>query len=297
MESTTLALMERIFLTVFPLVAIVSVGYFYAKKRHTDMSTANAINIDVFVPALIFSVLSAKSFDLPKYEMLAIGAAIIVLGSGLLLFPVCKLLKISPKTFLPPMMFSNSGNLGLPLAVLAFGEAALPAAVVLFLVENLLHFTVGLYILDHKTNPLNVLKMPMILATIAGLVWSGFHLSVPPAVATFIEMLGQISIPLMLFALGVRMTSVDFSNWKIGLWGAILCPLSGLAIALALQPLLNLEPLHFTYLVLFGALPPAVLNYMVSERYQQEPHQVASIVLLGNMGSLIFIPATLFFAL
>ncbi|WP_293267629.1 AEC family transporter [Neptunomonas sp.] len=297
MDSSTLALLERIFLTVFPLVAIVSVGFFYARKRHTDMSTANTINIDIFVPALIFSVLSAKSFDLPQFQMLAIGAAIVVLGSGLLLLPVCKLLGVSPKTFLPPMMFSNSGNLGLPLAVLAFGEHALPAAVVLFLVENLLHFTVGLYILDHKTNPINVLKMPMIIATIAGLIWSTFDLHLPVAVATFIDMLGQISIPLMLFALGVRMTNVDLTHWKIGIWGAILCPLSGLVIALALQPLLQLEPLHFTYLILFGAMPPAVLNYMVSERYQQEPHQVASIVLLGNIGSLIIIPATLFFIL
>ena len=297
MDSSTLALLERIFLTVFPLVTIVSVGYFYARRRHTDMSVANTINIDVFVPALIFSVLSAKSFDLPKFQMLAIGAAVIVLGSGLLLLPVCKLLKVSPKTFLPPMMFNNSGNLGLPLAVLAFGEDALPAAVVLFLVENLLHFTVGLYILDHKTNPINVLKMPMIVATIAGLVWSTFDLALPAGLRTAIDMLGQICIPLMLFALGVRMTSVDLTHWKVGVWGAILCPLSGLAIAFPLQMVLQLEPIQFTYLALFAALPPAVLNYMVSERYQQEPHQVASIVLLGNMFSLLIIPVTLYFIL
>jgi hypothetical protein len=297
MDSSTLALLERIFLTVFPLVTIVSVGYFYARRRHTDMSVANTINIDVFVPALIFSVLSAKSFDLPQFQMLAIGAAVIVLGSGLILLPVCKFLKVSPKTFLPPMMFNNSGNLGLPLAVLAFGEQALPAAVVLFLVENLLHFTVGLYILDHRTNPINVLKMPMIIATIAGLVWSTFDLYIPVGLGTAIDMLGQISIPLMLFALGVRMTSVDLTHWKIGVWGAILCPLSGLAIAFPLQSVLQLEPTQFTYLALFAALPPAVLNYMVAERYQQEPHQVASIVLLGNMFSLLVIPTTLYFIL
>lgn len=297
MDSTTLALLERIFLTVFPLVAIVSVGYFYARRHPTDMGVANRVNIDIFIPALIFSVLSAESFDLIRFQTLAIGAAIIVLGSGLLLFPVCKLLNISPKTFLPPMMFNNSGNLGLPLAVLAFGEAALPAAVVLFLVENLLHFTVGLYILDHKTNPFKILRMPMILATIAGLIWSGFDLSVPQAVDTFIDMLGQISIPLMLFALGVRMTSVDLTHWKVGVWGAVLCPLSGILIALSLQPFLQLNDTQFTYLLLFSALPPAVLNYMVAERYQQEPHLVASIVLLGNIASLIVIPFTLYFAL
>jgi len=297
MEGTTLSLVERIFLTVFPLVAIVSVGFFYGRKKRPDMSVANQINMDVFCPALIFSVLSAKSFDLGAFQELAIGAALIVLGSGLLLWPLCRLMNIQIKTFLPPMMFSNSGNLGLPLVVLAFGEQALPAAVILFLVENTLHFTVGIYMLDHRTNPLNLLKMPMILASIMGLIWSGFDLALPTAAATFIGMLGDVCIPLMLFALGVRMTSVDFSRWRIGMLGAILCPLSGVLLALCLQPILQLEPTQFGYLILFGALPPAVLNYMVAERYNQEPDQVASIVLLGNMGSLIIIPLTLAFIL
>lgn len=297
METTAMALMERIFLTVFPLVAIVGVGFLYARARHTDMGIANRINIDVFCPALIFSVMSAKSFDLPAYSTLAIGALIIVLGSGLLLWPLCRILKVHPKTFLPPMMFNNSGNLGIPLLVLAFGDAALPAAVVLFLVENLLHFTVGIYLLDHRTNPFNVLRMPMIIATIAGLCFSTFNWTLPEVVQIPVDMLGQIAIPLMLFALGVRMTSVDFSNWRLGVWGAIMAPASGLMIALSLQPILQLEPLQFGYLLMFGALPPAVLNYMMAERYNQEPQQVASIVLLGNMGSLLIIPLVLAFAL
>lgn len=297
MDIQGLLLLERIFLTVFPLVAIVTVGFFYARRYQPDMNAANQINIDVFVPALIFAVLSAESFDLVKYQSLAIGAAVVVIGSGILLYPFCKLLQVHPKTFLPPMMFSNSGNLGIPLIVLAFGEHALQAAVVLFLVENLLHFTLGIYILDHKTKLLNLLRMPMIMATILGLVWSGFDLPLPKSVHTFIDMLGQIAIPLMLFALGVRMTSVDFSNWKIGSLSAILCPLSGVVLALICQQFLQLDTTQFAYLVVFGALPPAVLNYMIAERYNQEPHQVASIVLLGNMGSLLFIPATLAFVL
>lgn len=290
-------LLERIFLTVFPLVAIVATGYFYARRHAPDMDVANQINIDVFVPALIFAALSAESFDLIKYQPLAIGAAVIVLGSGLVLLPVCKLLGVHPKTFIPPMMFTNSGNLGIPLMVLAFGENALQAAIVLFLVENVLHFTVGIYILDHKTRLLNLLKMPMIVATALGLFWSGFNLPMPTAVHTFIEMLGQISIPLMLFALGVRMTSVDLSNWRIGSISAVLCPASGILIALTCQQFLSLDTTQFAYLVVFGALPPAVLNYMIAERYNQEPHQVASIVLMGNLGSLIFIPLTLAFIL
>ncbi len=290
-------LIERIFFTVFPLLAIASIGYFYAKNKSLDMSAANAANIDIFIPALLFSVLSAKSFEFLSYSYLALGAFFIVIGSGILLFPICRLLHVKPKTFLPPMMFNNSGNLGLPLVILAFGKEALPAGVVLFIVENLLHFTVGIYILNRKTNPLQLLKMPMIVATFAGLAWSYFQLPVYPPIRTAIDMLGQIAIPLMLFTLGVRMTEVDFSHWKISLWGALLCPLSGLLIALMVLQFIPLEPIHVSYLLLFSILPPALLNYMVAERFGQEPQQVAAIVLIGNMASLFTVPLTLFFIL
>jgi predicted permease len=297
MDASPLQLLERIADTVIPLLIIVSLGYFYARRTHTDMSVANRINMDLFTPALIFSVMSAESFDVISHIDLAIGAAVIVLGSGLLVWPLCRLLKVHPKTFVPPMMFNNSGNLGIPLIVLAFGEHALPAAVILFLAENLLHFTVGALIMDHRTRLLALARNPMILATAAGLVWSLLDLEMPTAIDTPIDMLGQIAIPLMLFALGVRMTSIDFSNWKPGLWGAILAPASGLVIAVPLTYVLGLDAEQSAYLIVFGALPPAVLNYMVSERYNQEPHQVASIVLISNMASLAIIPLTLAFIL
>ncbi|GGO82634.1 membrane protein [Marinobacterium nitratireducens] len=297
MDGTTYSLLERIFQVVFPLLAIVSVGYLYARRVHTDMSVANRINMDVFTPALILSVMADKSFDLALYQPLAIGALCVVLGSGLLLLPLCRLIGIAPKTFLPPMMFNNSGNLGIPLAVLAFGEQALPAAVVLFLVENSLHFTVGMYMLNPRVHPLSLLRIPMILAAIAGLVISSAGLALPAAIKTFIDMLGQIAIPLMLFSLGVRMLSIDFTNWRSGVLGAILCPASGLLLAVAVQQILQLDETQYLYLLLFGALPPALLNYLVAERYNQEPQQVASIVLLSNMASLIIIPLVLAFIL
>ena len=164
-----------------------------------------------------------KSFDLALYQHLAIGAVCVVIGSGLLLAPLCKVIGIHPKTFLPPMMFNNSGNLGIPLAVLAFGDYALPAAVVLFLVENTLHFTLGMYMLNPRTNPLSLLRIPMIVAAIAGLVISSSGWILPIYVKTFIDMLGQIAIPLMLFSLGVRMLSIDLSNWRSGVIASSSC--------------------------------------------------------------------------
>lgn len=295
MNSTTLAM--QIFNTVFPLACIVLVAFLYARVRPTDMTVANRLNISVFAPALIFSVMSSKEFHIALYMDLVVAAAVVVLGSGLLVWPLCKFLNISPKTLVPPMMFNNSGNLGIPLILLAFGESALPIAVVLFLTENLLHFTVGMYLLNPKSNPLNVLKMPMIIATILGLVWSFQGWQLMPAVQVSVDMLGQIAIPLMLFALGVRMTSVDFGQWRLGVISGVLCPLSGLIMAFLWQALVGLSDEYFAYLLVFACLPPAVLNYMVAELHQQEPHKVASIVLISNLMSLAIVPSVLFYVL
>lgn len=289
--------LDRVFLTVFPLVVIVCIGFLYARKVHSDMGVANRINMDIFLPALIFSVMASKEFDIGTYSILAAGAFLTVIGSGLLIWPLCKTLGVAPKTFAPPMMFNNCGNLGLPLALLAFGDAGLAAVVAMFLVSNTLHFTLGAYIVNTSASFKNLLFNPIMIATIAGLVWSIFKLPLAQWAATPIGMLSEISIPLMLFSLGVRMNSVDLSNWKVGVYGAIFAPLTGLVVAIPFAFLMDLSKEFTAYLVLFAALPPAVLNYMFSERYNQDPQAVASIVLIGNMASLIIIPATLFFIL
>ena len=286
-------LVEKLLLTVFPLFLVVAIGAFYGRWKTTDISTANRMNMDVFVPALVFSVLADKSFDMVAYQDLALAAGLVVLGSGVVLLPIVKLLGWNLKTFIPPMMFNNTGNMGIPLIVLAFGEAALPAAVMVFIVEMLLHFSIGLYILDHKTKLTAMLKMPVVQATILGFIFSFMGWSLPEAVAIPMDMLGQISIPLMLFTLGVRLLWVDISDWKMGITGAILCPLSGLLMAWLCTFIWTFEPQQLAILIVFSALPPAVLNYMIAEQFNQEPTRVASIVLLGNFASLITLPLLL----
>jgi len=299
MQETTqlFSVLDRVFLTVSPLVVIVLIGFLYARKVDSDMSVANRVNMDIFLPALIFAVMSSKEFDISTYATLAAGSFAMVIGSGLLIWPLCKTLGVAPKTFAPPMMFNNCGNLGLPLALLAFGDTGLAAFVAMFLVSNTLHFTLGKYLVNPNASFRNLLLNPIMLATVAGLIWSTFKIPVAEWAATPIAMLSEISIPLMLFSLGVRMKSVDLSNWKVGIYGAIFSPLTGLMIAIPFALLMDLSNEFTAYIILFSALPPAVLNFMFSERYNQDPQAVASIVLIGNIASLIFIPATLFFIL
>ena len=122
-------------------------------------------------------------------------------------------------------------------------------------------------------------------------------ITIPEVVAIPIEMVGQIAIPLLLFSLGVRLTGVDLRDWRIGLAGALVCPLTGGLMVLAITPFITLPGSQYGLLIIFGALPPAVLNYMVAEKYNQEPRKVASIVMLANLAWVISIPIALAFVL
>nr|WP_163501678.1 AEC family transporter [Halomonas socia] len=286
-------MIAQILATLLPVFLIAGCGTLYGRFRTPDIRGLNTLNMELFVPMLVFAVLADGQAPLEEYAGLAAAAAIVVLGSGLLLWPLVKWLRLEPKTFLPPMMFNNSGNMGIPLLVLAFGEAALPAAVVVFIVEMLLHFSVGLYMLNPRTPMWRLLRMPIVLASIAGLAVNLSGVVLPGWLLEALHMLGNVCIPLMLFALGVRMLDIDFGDWKTGALGAVLCPLSGLIIAAPLVWLFDLTGLQAATLWVFAALPPAVLNYLVAEQYRQEPHKVASLVLIGNLGSLVVMPIVL----
>ena len=292
-----LDLLYRIIAIILPIFSIGAVGYIYSRYYRPDMATGNRINMDIFTPALIFDIMSASDLALVNYVGLAGAGLLVVLGSGIIAWPVARLLKFQWKTFVPPMMFTNSGNMGVPLILLAFGEAALPAAIILFALENLLHFTIGQQMINHRASMISLIKNPMVIATIAGIGFSIFSIDLSDTARLPVHMLGQISIPLMLFSLGARLTEIDFKDWKIGVVSALVCPLSGLLIAMLILPLFVLPAEQIPVLILFSILPPAVLNYIVAEQFNQQPQIVASIVLIGNLSSLLTIPIILWFIL
>ena len=220
-----------------------------------------------------------------------------VAGSGLLAWPFARLLHEDVRTFVPPMMFNNCGNMGLPLAVLAFGQAGLSAMVALFTISNLIHFTVGVHIVNRHAAFWPVFRNPMVIATFVGFAFAILQPPLPDWLSLAIKMTGDAMIPLMLISLGVRMATVTWGGWNLGVIGALVCPLTGIAMAALLSPVLGLDPTQQGLLILFGCLPPAVLNFMVAEQFNQEPAKVASIVLIGNAASLLFVPLGLSLAL
>jgi len=253
--------------------------------------------MNVLAPALIFSALASKDFNIYENGRLILASIGIVLGSGLLAWPIARWLHVDHRTFVPPMMFNNCGNMGLPLAALAFGPSGFSAMVAVFTISNLMHFTVGAWMIDHHARFGRLLQNPMVWSTIVGFAFALVHPPLPEWAASSFKIVGEALIPMMLLSLGVRLLDVRWSDWRIGVVGGIVCPLTGMGMAVLLSPLLGLDAAQWGLLILFGCLPPAVLNFMVAEQFRQEPGKVASIVLIGNMLSVVFVPLGLALAL
>lgn len=280
---------------IFPVLIIALLGYFYAKKEKVSMEIPNKINLDVFIPILIFYAISEKLPSITTLTSFSFGAVIVVLGSGLILYPFTKFLKVNPRTFLPSMMFNNSINLGLPLALFAFGEEAMALFIALSIVQIIGQFTIAIVMYGGEVKLINLFKNPVIIATIFGLFFNYFNFHLPQITQEPLLMLSQVSIPLILFSLGVRLASIKFSHIKIGIIGAILCPLSGILMAFFAIWIFDYTSLQKSLLILFGAMPPAVVNSLMAEKYGYDSASVASIVAIGNIFSLIIIPIVLFY--
>ena len=287
----------RIFEIVAPICFVVLAGFFYSRFKKPNMEAANTINLDVFVPILILSVFASAPVDISDYGGLILMGTVITLLPGLFVLLFYRFLNVEWKTFALPMMFKNSGNLGIPLLVLTFGEEYLPAILILFILENILHFSVGIWLLSPKKRSLSFLKQPIIIASLIGISLSVLKISLPPWLVTGLSMLGDVAVPLMLFALGVRLVNLDFHGWRIGLAGAIAAPVLGLTSAALFIHWVELPETLEKMVWLFAALPPAILNFLLADKYQQQPDKVAAIVLFANVGSLAVIPLALFFIL
>ena len=290
-------LVIRIIGIITPVLIISAFGFGYAKLRQPDLGVVNRLSTDMLYPLLIYTAMASKDFRLLHYLPLIGGGLVVLFGSGLIAWAVARMLHYNPHAFIPSMMFTNVANMGLPLTLFAFGPEMLPAAVALFMAFSLVHFSIGIRLCAPQVSTKGILRGPMLWAMIAGVVSSLLGITLPDWLAASTKMLGDAAIPLGLFTVGVGFATFRVERWSIGIVGAVLCPLSGLLIAWPLVQFLPMSKAMQGVLLLYAALPPAVMNYIFADRYQQDPGLVSAIVVVCNIASIVFVPLALYLAI
>lgn len=275
---------------VVPVFLLIATGFAFAHWKKISLVPVTELIVYLGTPSLVFTSLASRPLYAQDILTLSAGVVLIFSGVGLLVQLYFIIFHFSSKGFAMPALFMNAGNMGIPLALFAFGEAGLQRATLMFVIITLLQYSLGLYLLNGRGNWREPFRLPLIYAAIAGLVFNLNQITIPELLFQPIYMLGQSTIPLMLVSLGYRLHDFQSLEWRHAIGGAVIRILGGFLMAWLAVGVIGAEGVNRQVLLLYGALPAAVINFVLTEKYRQDPELAASIVVLSTFVSVFTIP-------
>ena len=283
---------------VTPVFLLAAIGFVWVKAGFDyDIQFVTRLAMSLAVPALVFGALTRTEISPAALGVVTLAAVLAYGAITLAALVIVRLSGLQIRTYLAPMIFGNTGNVGLPLALFAYGPDGLGYAVVIFAVSAILVFTLGIWLVSGGASPLRVLREPMVLATLAGalFLWRGWRL--PEMLENSVNLLGQMAIPLMLITLGVAVARLKPERLGRTVWLSLMRAAMTIAIAAGVGTVLGLPPVALGVLILQMSTPVAVTSYLLAERYQADAGAVAGLVVTSTLLAIGTIPLTLAFLL
>lgn len=200
-------------------------------------------------------------------------------------------------TYLPPLMLANTGNMGLPLSLFAFGQEGLTLAIAVFAVNALTQFTVGVMIQSGSFSLRELARTPLIYALLIGVALMLLHYTPPTFVMNALDLLGALAIPLMLLALGVSLASLEVRSLSRAAALSLLRIGMGFAVGVLLAWAFGLTGAARGVLIIQCSMPAAVFNYLFAQHYGRDAPAVASVVVVSVVMSFVLLPGILAVAL
>lgn len=287
-------MLVELFSVMAPVLIVAGIGYGWARSGQaypTEFVTRLVLNVST--PCLVLSSLSRAEIDLQLFGQMALGCVIITLLMAVVGWGVSRMAKADPKVLMPAYMFPNTGNMGLPIALYAFGEPGLALAVGFFVVLSVGHFSVGMMLSGAAESWRRLLLNPVILSLCLALVVMVTDVQIPRWADNTISLLGSLSIPMMLLTLGVSLASIRPKQLGRGMALGGLRMLCGAAVGWLVALQLGLPPEAQAVMVLQSAMPVAVFNYLFAVKANRSPETVASLVICSTLLSFVFIPLLL----
>ncbi|WP_319545417.1 AEC family transporter [Ruegeria conchae] len=288
----------HLLLTVFEIVApvflLAGIGFAWVRLGFEyRLQFVTRLAVTLAVPSLIFVALMQTNIpggDLTRFTIAAIAAHIALAA---VFWAFVRLTGMEQRTYLAPLIFGNTGNLGLPLCIFAFGQAGLGYAVIFLAVTALFSFTYGIYLVAGRGAFGKVLREPMVWATLLGalFLWRGWQ--TPLFLTNTLELLGQMAIPMMLITLGVAIARLTTQKLQQAIWLSLLKLSVCFGLGWAFAAGFGLGPVAFGVLVLQMCTPVAVTSYLLAERFEADSDAVAGMVMVSTMLSVAALPLVL----
>ena len=289
-------MLYEIFAVMAPVLACAAIGFYWAKSGYDfDPEFISRLVLNVGAPCLMLSVLSSVEVDLAAFKRTAFACVLIAALMAVLGVVIPRVRGDDVRAFLPSFLFPNVGTMGLPVCMLAFGEQGLALALVFFMVLSIAHFPAGILLAGGRDAGgfKGLLKMPILYAIVIGACLVMFNINLPQPIKNSVELIGGMTIPLMLITLGVSLQRLHVGQWQQALFYSVMRIGGGLLVGLLVVWLLGLEGVERGVVIVQAAMPVAVFNYLFAERFQREPQAVAGMVVMSTLISFATVPLIL----
>ena len=291
----------KLFEVLFPVFFVVGIGYYLGKtnpKIDTTFITSFAANIGT--PAMVIYAITSTgiNFEIFRdyfwYYLLAIGLFALV---GIFTLYILKTKDIVRE--LPPLIFPNTGNMGLPICMFAYGSKGLGVSASITSLIILCHFTLGVFLADRKFNLNVILKNPPFYAIIFSAIMLFYGIKMPVFVVNTTEWLMYVTIFLILMSLGIALTRLKVFSLSNALISSFTRMIIGPAIGFFLIFIFNLKGFAAGVLLIQCSMPSAVLNYLVGSIYSPKKivDSIASTIVVSTLISFVTIPIVVYIAL
>jgi predicted permease len=283
---------------IAPVFIVALIGFIWARAGgRFDGVMISAIVMAVGTPSLVVDTFLRVRPSTEAFGEIVLAGVALFAAMALVSFLFLRLVGWSLRDYLGGLMFPNCGNMGLPLSLFAFGEQGLALAIVIFAISAIGNFTIGSSIAAGTMDPKQIARMPIIYAVAASLVilLTDFH--APEWLGNTLKLLGGITIPMMLLALGVSLSRLRPEHLSKSLALATFRIVSGFGIGLFIAWVFQLGDAARGVVVMQASMPSAVFNYLFAERYGRDAPGVAGLVLVSTLMSIVTLPLLLWFLL
>ncbi|ASP23669.1 membrane transport protein (plasmid) [Antarctobacter heliothermus] len=274
-----------------PIFMVAAIGYGWIRMGQPfDNHFVTALVAYVGTPCLLLRTFNQGAIGLDDFGSMLVAAVALLVAlslAGLLLLPR---LGLPIRDYLPVLMFPNVANMGLPVVLFAYGQDALALAMVVWVVQVIAHNTIGIAIHSGTARAGTLLRLPVVYALALGLtiVATGIHL--PLWITRAVDLMGNLTIPLMLMALGASIARLSVHRLGRSVLASGLRIAGGAACAMLVAWAMGLDDLARGVLILQGSMPVAVLSYIYSERFGHSGDEIAGAVVVSTVASLFTVP-------
>ena len=290
----------KLFEVLFPVFFIVGIGYFLGKKSpNLDTSFITNYAANFGTPALVvFAVLSSGvTFNIfAEYFIYSLIAIISFAITGIIFLIPMKKDYIRE---LPPFILPNTGNMGIPICLFAYGSLGMGVAAAISSVVVLLHFTLNVFLANKKFDIKIIIKSPSFYAILLTVLFLYFQIETPTFVLNTVMLLAYGMIVLILISLGVALTQLKVFSFKNSVISSIGRVIIGPIIGFILIKIFNLSGFAAGVLLIQSSMPSAILTYLIASMYSPKEivDNIASMIVVSTLMSLITIPIIVFVAL